>query len=236
VGAVWGLRDPLAVAPESLLAASKLKGEAVQGVWEPYQALAPPILVRRAARLLEAPPSVTLRMAGGVLQAAGTAPRAWRLQARERVPFLAGLAGYDDTALVDAGVERLFQLADSLEQQAVFFEGGGAALVPGQGDALAAQAALVQTLIETGTAAGRTVRLRIVGHASTEGTEERNLSVSQARAALVRQALARRGVPPEGMDAVGTGTAELPHAERTEADRALNRRISYHVRFEEAPQ
>ena len=65
----------------------------------------------------------------------------------------------------------------------------------------------------------------IVGHTSTEGTEEYNQDLSERRAAAVVDALVARGIDPSRLAAVGRGETQPMADEGTEAGRALNRRV-----------
>lgn len=69
--------------------------------------------------------------------------------------------------------------------------------------------------------------IEIGGHTDSQGPEELNLRLSQARAESVVRALAERGVPADRMVARGYGE-EVPIASnQTDAGRARNRRIEF---------
>lgn len=69
--------------------------------------------------------------------------------------------------------------------------------------------------------------IAITGHTDASGSEERNIALSAERAAAVRQALIRRGIPAAGLRARGLGSAE-PIAGLAPEDPA-NRRIEFSV-------
>lgn len=72
--------------------------------------------------------------------------------------------------------------------------------------------------------------IRVVGHASTEGAEDRNMALSVRRAEAVANYLASRGVSPSRMTVIGLGESyPLVPNEQTEADRAMNRRVEIEV-------
>ncbi|WP_457651906.1 OmpA family protein [Rhodocaloribacter sp.] len=229
-GGAWyvrGLRDPLAADPAALRAGTPLRDAEVTERWEPYQALAPEILARRAALLLDAPPSVTFRVADGVLHASGTAPAAWIDAARARAALLPGVTGYDDAALVPD--ESAFNShIDALERQSLRFVVGTTRLAPGQEAALDSLAAEVRALFDDARKLGKTVRLQILGHTSADGPPAVNLRLSRQRAEAVRQTLVARGLPAEALEAVGTGRPRFPDA-TTDEQRAQNRSVSYRV-------
>ncbi len=232
-GGAWfvrGLRDPLATDPAALRAGTPLRDAEVIETWEPYQALAPEILARRAARLLEAPPTVTFRVEDGVLHASGTAPAAWIEAARARAALLPGVTGYDDTAL--APNETTFRSRiEALERETLRFVVGTARLAPGQEVALDTLAAEVRALFEDARKLGKNVRLQILGHASADGPPAVNERLSRQRAEAVRQALIARGLPADALEAVGTGRPRFPNATTAE-ERAQNRSVSYRVVIE----
>jgi outer membrane protein OmpA-like peptidoglycan-associated protein len=71
--------------------------------------------------------------------------------------------------------------------------------------------------------------VRIEGHTDSVGAAEANRALSNERASAVRSALIERGLPAERLLAEGFG-ASVPVANNsTEAGRARNRRIEFHV-------
>jgi outer membrane protein OmpA-like peptidoglycan-associated protein len=71
--------------------------------------------------------------------------------------------------------------------------------------------------------------LRIEGHTDPVGRSAFNRSLSQARAAAVRDALIARGVPAERLRAQGFAARRPIADNRTERGRARNRRIEFHA-------
>jgi outer membrane protein OmpA-like peptidoglycan-associated protein len=71
--------------------------------------------------------------------------------------------------------------------------------------------------------------IRIEGHTDIIGRNEFNRSLSEARAAAVRDALIARGVPAERLRAQGLGAARPIADNQTESGRARNRRIEFHA-------
>ena len=70
-------------------------------------------------------------------------------------------------------------------------------------------------------------RVKIEGHTSTDGGTERNQRLSEARAEAVADYLARGGVDSRRMTWAGHGETRPIAPNRTEADRARNRRIEF---------
>ncbi len=71
--------------------------------------------------------------------------------------------------------------------------------------------------------------LRIEGHTDPVGRSAFNRSLSQARAAAVRDALIARGVPAERLQARGFAARRPVADNTTESGRARNRRIEFHA-------
>ncbi len=222
---VRGLRDPLAPDPAALLAETPLSPEDVRGEWAFYQTLDSAFVLQRAVQLLEPPPTVELRYDAGTLMASGRASSPWIAEARQRVRFLSGVTAYDDAAVED----EFGDLVALLERQALQFVGGRATLTTGQEIALDSLIAYVQRFQRTVEGTGRRVRLQVLGHTSTEGNAAANRFLSQQRADAIQNVLIQRGMPPELVEAIGTGRPRFEGEEQSEAERAVNRSVSFRV-------
>jgi uncharacterized coiled-coil protein SlyX len=86
-----GLRDPLAVNPEALLAQSPLNPQRVTMRWESYYALEPAFILQRATEKLQPPVGVTLSFSGGDLRIGGRIPAPWLAEARRLAAVLPGV-------------------------------------------------------------------------------------------------------------------------------------------------
>lgn len=73
------------------------------------------------------------------------------------------------------------------------------------------------------------VRIEIAGHTDATGTDAINNPLSLARARSVMAYLARKGVPPERMEARGYGSTQPVATNATRAGRAQNRRVELRV-------
>jgi len=69
------------------------------------------------------------------------------------------------------------------------------------------------------------LKITIEGHTSTDGRADFNLKLSQERALSVKQYLINKGIAPERITAIGYGSKRPLVKEKTEADRAKNRRV-----------
>jgi outer membrane protein OmpA-like peptidoglycan-associated protein len=80
-----------------------------------------------------------------------------------------------------------------------------------------------------------TMRVRIVGHTDSTGSEAINNPLSLDRAQSVRDYLATRGIAPSRVETAGHGEREPVASNDTEEGRARNRRVEIFLR-EPAPQ
>lgn len=191
---VTGLRDPLARDPAALVAASGLDAARLDAKWEPYIALRPEFVVRRAQALLAPAATTTLRLAGDTLVAEGVASAAWRREAERLALAVPGVAALQLSALADSAAVALRATADSLEQLAIDFPRGSADPLPNQGEQLSSLAARLAALLAAAATHGHPVRVELVGSADSVGTEEANAVLRRARADRIRAALVARGV------------------------------------------
>ncbi|MEL7361824.1 MAG: hypothetical protein AAFN13_07110, partial [Bacteroidota bacterium] len=189
-----GLRDPDAPLPDSVLArhgfavealADSLGADAVRMRWLPYQSDRPPIVAQRAARLLDAPPSVALTVRGDTLVGTGTAPRPWQDATPDALRFVPGVQVLDFDA-----VQTPTEVAAGPVEAAVIRFGTDDELAPGQEATLAALVADVQTLAEATVEDDRPIVLALVGHTDGTGSTARNQRLSLRRSARVRTVLA----------------------------------------------
>ena len=223
---VAGLRDPLARDPGTLLAASGFSADDVAARWQLYQALDPPIVRARARQLLNAPKSVDLAFADGVLTATGTATTDWIRDAVRLAPLVPGVTRFDATPLVDAQVRAI---GDQLAAAALLFVRGSTTFERGGQDALAANLERLRSLDALAQVSGRRYVVELVGHADGDGTSEINDSLSISRANLVRAAIERLGLGHVTVKASGVGSRDPLTQDSTEEGKRANRRVSFRI-------
>jgi len=74
-----------------------------------------------------------------------------------------------------------------------------------------------------------TMEVRIEGHTDSDGPATANLALSKARADSVRAYLAKSGVGPARMRAVGLGETSPLGENRTNEGKSINRRVEFHI-------
>lgn len=106
------------------------------------------------------------------------------------------------------------------------FDSGKSTLYPGAEDKLREVAAVLNRYPRTS--------IEIVGHTDTRGGEVSNQSLSERRAAAVREVLVRDGVDPQRMSARGVGETRPIATNDTPEGRAKNRRVELITRPDES--
>lgn len=228
-----GLRDPLASDPQQLLRVSGLDPQRVVAQWQPFQAMNPSFVLQRLHDTFAPPPSVTLAADGDAIVASGAASAAW-LQKAHRVASsmplgsprvdLAGVRNLDDG--------EIGRIRAMIESRSLHFD-VGEVMPDGSFDAtLDEVAAGIAQIAALAANSGLTARVNVTGHTDSTGKGSTNLSVSVARAEVVRALLLKRGVDPELVKVRGAGPLEPLSSEETDDDRSRNRRVSFHVAIE----
>lgn len=225
---VYGLRDPLATDPASLLSGAEIPAEKVDARWEPYQALDSALIIQRSARLLQLPEGVRLRLNGGELIASGAASASWIAFAAERARFIAGIESFNGSELLNETEELFRSEMSRLEQLSLRFHSGTARLLEGQERMLDAMGTTLLSLLQTAEEAKISVRIQVRGHASRDGSQAINDRLSQQRADRIVSLMADRGVPTSAMEAIGTGRP-LVEEVTDETTREINQSISFKV-------
>lgn len=155
---------------------------------------------------------------GQKLSARGTATPDAALDAREAFGAIgdADLQGQFDVRSLLDGDSCNSAFAELLSDASIRFRTGSAEIDAGNEDLLTRLATVAVDCPGTMT---------IAGHTDDQGDAALNETLSQARAAAVRDALSGLGVPANRMDAIGYGEARPIADNATPAGRAENRRI-----------
>ena len=227
---ISGLRDPLAVDPAGLLSQSGLNSKRVAFHWESYQALNPAIVLRRLAASLNPPPSVSLSLKGDTIQATGSVPQYWVERARTLVAALpAGSPKVDLSALRDVQDPEFIRLRDAIQGHIIAFDSNADRPARGEDATLDAVADEFHQLMHVTRRLGFSARMMISGHADALGNETANLSLSAARAEVVRSMLKARGIAPELLTVRSAGPLEPLLAPNGKVTAAMNRRVTFTV-------
>jgi OOP family OmpA-OmpF porin len=221
---VAGLRDPLARDPRSLIDGSQLSPDRIESRWEAYQALQSPFVLSRATDLLRPPAGVTLAYQDGVLTAAGDVAERWIVDSERLAPAVAGVRRF-----VYNGPSRALQLKALVEETSVQFPKGQSTLLPTQQLALSRALDVIRELNDTLRARGMRAEIEVSGHTDSDGSDSLNGPLSQARAEVVRVALAGLRLDAIDITPRGVGSTSPVTPGNTEPEKERNRRTSFRV-------
>jgi outer membrane protein OmpA-like peptidoglycan-associated protein len=227
---VSGLRDPLAADPAALLSQSGLDTKQVAGHWEAYQALNPAIILRRLAASLNPPPTVSLLLNGDTVEVTGSVPAYWVERAKSLVAALpAGSPKVDFSTLHDVQDPEFLRLRDAIQEHVIAFDSNADRPAHGQDATLDTVADEFHQLMRVTRRLGFSAHMMVSGHADAVGNETANLSLSAARAEVVRSMLKARGIAPELLTVRSAGPLEPLSAPDGKVTAAMNRRVTFTV-------
>ena len=210
---VRGMRDPLAMPTDSLLAETNLEPESVQELWTPYKDLSPEILLRRAKQLLKPPKGVSLALENGVLIAEGLqVPKEWQDRAAEKAAFLDGIKSYNDDKVIAFDERMLMADELKLEQKVVYFPEGRVDVDSSQFGRLKDIYLSIDGILEQAYSGHKKVVISILGHSTIMESEPENLRVSIERAEAVMSELIQFGLDAgsDFVEPTGMGEQQLP--------------------------
>jgi OOP family OmpA-OmpF porin len=240
---VSGLRDPLAIDPETVLREAGIDTKRLRLRWAPYEGLDPKFVLKRLKVSLEPPPSVKLAVEDGLIVATGSASARWLDRARLAARMLpAGSPGLDlngventDEAAIAKWHVAVQSLRDAIQSREIHFNSNEPLPAPGQ-DAILDQLALdLNELASLSSIMHVPARVALTGHSDDTGRGTFNLPLSLARAGTVVTLLKKRGVDPDLLVVRGAGPLEPLAPGSSEAARSANRRVSFTVGIEGEP-
>jgi outer membrane protein OmpA-like peptidoglycan-associated protein len=238
-----GLRDPLAVDPETVLREAGIDTKRLLIRWAPYEGLDPEFALKRLRTSLEPPPGVTLAIEDGRIVATGSAPARWLERARLAARLLpAGSPGLDlsgvdnaDAAATAKLLQATKSLRETIQSREIHFDSNEPLPAAGQ-DAILDQLARELSELASLAATMRVpARVTLTGHSDDTGHGTFNSSLSLARAGAVLTLLKKRGVDPDLLAVRGAGPLEPLEEGSSAAARSANRRVSFTVGIEEQP-
>jgi len=170
---ISGLRDNLAVDPESLLSEYGFDANDVKENWKPFQDAYPAFVVKRAEKLLNAPAGMKFSFENGALTADGAASAEWFSEAKKLAPALTGVnefrVGFDG-------------LKAQIESKKIAFNCGTTDFAGDQEKNLSELTEDFEIVSDTAKQSQRNFRVEIEGRADQSGTDTANAQISQARA------------------------------------------------------
>lgn len=170
---IAGLRDDLAVNPETLLGEYAYDADDIVQTWKPFQDAAPQFVLQRAEKILKPPPTVKLSLENGTLTADGVASAEWFAEAKKLALVLPGV---NEFRIGIAG------LKSAIESKKIVFNCGTTDYAENQDKIVAELIADLEFLSDSAQVARKGFRAEIEGQADPTGTDTANAEISRARA------------------------------------------------------
>lgn len=139
------------------------------------------------------------------------------LAACQTVPDATGFTSDQVVALESAGFSRVSENYELGLDNRVLFEFDSSNLQP---DAFASLGALARVLVSA-----RIYGATVEGHTDSDGANDYNQTLSEARASAVKAQLASEGLTDERIRAFGLGETDPVASNETEIGKAQNRRV-----------
>ncbi|MFN6565359.1 MAG: OmpA family protein [Nostoc sp. ChiSLP01] len=228
---IRGMRDPLAVDPNTLIQQTNLNPKTVSSQWQPYLSLEPEFTTKRVKQLLHPPPTVSLQVdKNGILNATGYASRQWILQTRKLWNFIPGITQFQDKNLGEIELSQLEEYKKQIEQKILFFVEGTLELSSGEVSKLSNLTLSIRNFLNIAKYLDKDVQIQIIGHTNSAGTEQTNMLLSQARAEKILSYFKSQGINTKQLQAIGVSSNQPLEPQLTpESQNISNCRVSFKV-------
>ena len=170
-----------------------------------------------------------------MLAAQGLASEKWNSETTALSRFLPGVTRFDGGGLVSAKhLDMLTAHRTQIESTIVHFDIGVWELNAEAEAILDILVNTIQGVINASQAIGVGVQIQTLGRTSSDGAEETNTKLREARANRVVAALTSRGINPASLIAITEDN--LLRDEITDEDKSVNRSVSFRINFTEVPE
>ncbi len=224
---IYGLKDPMAQEPDSLVSEEARKLLDIRQYWKKFYSLDPGFVISRAQKILAPPAGIELSLAGAVLAARGRAGQKWLDRFAMLGPSIAGVDSIDAKQVNNIDKEGLAEALNRLEAVRIYFKTRTADLVRGQENSLARAVELLMQIRRFSTVLHEPVRIMIMGYTDSSGSETLNRKLSRARAEQISDFLTARGLSPCMFFVSGARPDERLVPEKTVHDRQFNRAVVF---------
>jgi outer membrane protein OmpA-like peptidoglycan-associated protein len=226
---IFGLRDPLAVSPQEMLAAADLPSHKVVWHWRAYYDLAPEMVLARIHERLNPPKSVHLDLEGERLLIQGFARNNWIVAARQALAGMPAVVAVDSSGLKDLDLIEAQAGADRLAAKAIYFSIGAFEIDTDNADVLVDVVATIRRLTALSRDTGIEIFISILGHTDESGTRQKNLMLGQRRAEVVREHLIHQGIPAHHLQAIGVSMRAMDGQPSPSNHPDLSRSVTFQV-------
>lgn len=188
-----GLRDPLAAGVDEIAANAGIDSERIVADLRPYQSLEAEIVSRRALQLLDAPSTVSVTSAGGILNLSGSATQDWINSVRNKVS--AGTLGMP-VNLGNVASSDLLQLREDIAKVSSgdFYFANEAILHEEDESKLREHATKILSLVRDAERLGQILLIGVYGYTDGVGSVAFNSNLAKQRMDAATRILVDEGI------------------------------------------
>lgn len=224
---IYGLRDPMAKDPLSLLQNEEKDRLKIAGRWNAFYSLDPEFVLERAHQILTPPSTIGFELSGNILVAKGQASQDWIETFHKIAPTIPGINGFDDRMVQNIDTGKLDLALKELADIRIYFENNELKIVKGQEKVLAQAFETIQTIQTLQSRLKKPVQIIIFGHTDSSGSEKLNQRLSRNRAETIFNHLLVNGINPAFLTISGIGTTLPLKIETRMEDRQYNRAVTF---------
>lgn len=179
--------------------------------------------------VLDPPATVNLELQGRMLVVSGEATQQWIKNLQFKLSLLPGVAGVTDTHLTNTDIVEFESIKGRVQRHVVFFESGGNDIARTERKKIPMIVEDIQKLSSLAQALDKKLRIDIIGHADSGGSEAINVQISKDRAQALLSILVDSGLDAKSISAEGIGSQELLDEEFDQSLGASDRRATLRV-------
>jgi outer membrane protein OmpA-like peptidoglycan-associated protein len=225
---IRGLRDPLAPDPMKFVSDAHLDSAKAEFQWRAYYALDDSLIQQRAILAFGPPAGVFLSANDGVLHVDGRPSAKWLNDLRSRALLIPGIRALDFGHSTPEQV-AFDEAKSKVQSTLVRFSLASSELSTAERSTLREVLPSVRELLNVPILASGTVKIQVVGHSDSTGSESANQNLSQRRAERIVAQLVQWGIPAASLRATGVATAAPVRPEDSEEDRQFNRSVTFRM-------
>ena len=195
--AFYGIRDPMAQKPDYYLEQNNLKIKNVRFYFKPFLSLDPPIVLKRARRILKPPQTIKLNYKKGVLFVSGKADTAWLKSLYKRYHRIFGVEKLNVSTLLEKKNKKVVRNILAIEKHVFHFKYNVFALDSAQVKEFNALIKEVKNVLNFSFKQDSVPVIIVNSFTSYSGNIKGNKYVAQHRAEQFINLMIRYGIPQE---------------------------------------
>ncbi len=186
--------------------------------------------------VLEPTATINLALQGRVLVVSGQATQQWIKNLQSKLSLLPGVAGFTDTQLTNTDLIEFESVMRRVRRHVVFFEPAGSDIARTERTKIPIIVEDIQKLLALAQVFDKKLRIDIIGHADSGGSEAINLQISKERAQTLLTILVDSGLDAKIFSPAGIGSQEPLIEEFDQPDVASDRRVTLRVILPQSAQ